>query len=703
VLQELNEVLTGGNARADRHKVEPAINTPDEQPRGAPPLPMAGSGEHVDLERFLSVLEGVRTVPFSGEFSPDGSFSAPYTGPGIHLLLGGDLPEGIDGGEFWATRVLPVDRARYDEGMALQRHGASCQMEYRIEALDGRVLWIRECSRATAQADGSMRIDGIVIDVTDQRARDDAASELEEVLSATRGRLDSVLSAIDEYLYAWRFPVHGPSVIDFESMPLEVFLGCSPTVGDPEDAWLEAVHPDDRAMVAEDVLAAQHVGLPGSVEYRIRDGSGETRWLLDRWRCRREPGGIVAEGIVSDITTRKQAQDGMAAALASAQVAYGELEVARALAERASNTDPLTGLANRRSFQNTLDEAVAAAASDPFGLLLLDVDHFKRTNDTHGHQAGDDVLIAVVACLRTALPEPAIVGRWGGEEFTVLVPGVRTLDALRAIADGIRLTVRDERLETRRGALAITISCGGVLSGGGRDTEELVHAADAAMYRAKESGRDRTLLAGDDGPEAPTDEPELLMIAQSFAHTASIREGVPELHCAQVAELAGRIALRLDLPAATVLRCRLSGWLHDVGKIAIPDRVLAKPGPLTTAEWRVMITHAAFGADLVARTPGIAESAEAVRHHHERWDGEGYPDRLRGHDIPIEARVVAAADTWNAMTTDRVYKRALEFDAACVELLAVAGSQLDPSVAEALLAIVREERSALLPARELAA
>jgi HD-GYP domain-containing protein (c-di-GMP phosphodiesterase class II) len=242
-----------------------------------------------------------------------------------------------------------------------------------------------------------------------------------------------------------------------------------------------------------------------------------------------------------------------------------------------------------------------------------------------------------------------------------------------------------------------------VLSSGGLDTEELVHAADAAMYRAKQAGRDRTLLAGDSGLELPKDEPELLMIAQSFAHTASIREGVPELHCAQVADLAGRIATCLGLPAATVLRCRLAGWLHDVGKIAIPDRVLGKPGPLTSAERQVMITHAAFGADLVARTPGIAESAGAVRHHHERWDGDGYPDRLAGLDIPVEARVVAAADTWNAMTHDRVYRRALGFDAACIEVMSISGSQLDPKVAAALLAVVREEHAVLLPVEELAA
>jgi diguanylate cyclase (GGDEF)-like protein len=683
--------------------MEHARRNSEGEPRATEAMPMAGSGEHVDLERFLSVLQGVRTVPFSGEFSPDGSFHAPYTGPGIHLLLGGDLPDGIDGGEFWATRVLQADRAVYDDGMALQRQGEFCQMDYRIEALDGRILSVRECSRGTARPDGSVRVDGIVTDVSEQRAREEATSELEGQLSAARGRLDSVLSAIDEYLYAWRYPVHGPSVVDFESMPVATFLDRPASAGDAEQEWMEAVHPDDRALVAEDVLAAQHAGLPGSVEYRIRDGRGRTRWLLDRWRCRREPGGFIAEGIVSDITTRKQAQDGMAAALASKQVAYVALEEARRAAERASNTDPLTGLANRRSFQHSLDRAMATAASEPFGLLLLDIDHFKRTNDTHGHQSGDDVLVAVVACMQTTLPENAVVGRWGGEEFTILVPGVQSHDTLRSVAECIRLAVRDERLATRRGALAITISCGGVLSCGGRDSEELVHAADAAMYRAKQSGRDRTLLAGDDRTEAPSDEPELLLIAQSFAHTASIREGVPEMHCAQVAELAGRIATRLGLPAATVLRCRLAGWLHDVGKIAIPDRVLGKPGPLTSAEWRVMVTHASFGADLVARTPGIAESASAVRHHHERWDGEGYPDRLLGPDIPLEARVVSAADTWNAMTHDRVYRGALDFDSACAEVLASAGSQLDPAVADALLAVVREERVVALPASEIAA
>jgi diguanylate cyclase (GGDEF)-like protein len=677
-----------------------AFETPESVPGpGGPWRP--DLAEPAALERFLSALESVGVVPFSGEFHADGSWRASQIGQGVHLLLGGPFPAGVDGGGFWESRVVPADRARYAEGMDQLRRGGPCQLDYRIVAIDGTVRWIRECTRALRQADGRVLVDGVVIDVTEQRSQGLAVDALEAVLLVTRGRLDSVLRAIEEYLYAWRYPASGPAVIDFESIPQAEFLHQEPIGETPEDEWVRSVHPDDRAG-ARAVLADQAAGAPGTCEYRIRDGAGATRWLRDTWTCRREgDGDVVAEGIVSDITVLRLAQDGMAAALASAEVANAELDRARLVAERAAETDPLTGLANRRSFARALETAVAAADSAPFGLIVLDVDRFKRTNDTYGHKAGDDVLVGVVERMRAACPAGAVLGRWGGEEFTVLLPGVRSSDALRRIADELRHAVRAGRIATWSGALATTISCGCVLSSGARGVDALVHEADAAMLRAKQSGRDRTLLAHDDSHAAPEDRPELLLLAQSLAHTAGIREGVTEQHSGDVAELAGQVAAELDLPAATVLRCRLAGWLHDIGKVAIPDRVLAKPGALDEQERRLMMTHAAFGADLVARTPGIAESAGAVRHHHERWDGTGYPDGLLGTDIPVEARVVAAADTWNAMTQDRVYRRALDFDAACAELSAISGTQLDPRIGEALLTVVREQRGASLT--ELAA
>jgi diguanylate cyclase (GGDEF)-like protein len=567
------------------------------------------------------------------------------------------------------------------------------------------VRWIRECARARLQPDGSVWIDGVVIDVSEHRAQSEVVGELEAALVVTRSRLDSVLGAIDEYLYAWRFPVAGPAAIDFESIPQATFLRQVPAGGTPGEEWLRSVHPDDRDDAIE-VLAQQAEGLPGEGEYRICDSEGGMRWLRDTWTCRRDPNGdVVAEGIVSDVTERRQAQEGLAAALAGAEVAYAELDQARLVAERAAETDPLTGISNRRSFARTLERAVAGAEVRPFGLIVLDVDRFKRTNDTFGHRAGDDVLVGVVQRLRDSCPDDATLGRWGGEEFTVLLPGVTSHERLRRAADDMRLAVRGGPITTWNGDLAITISCGCVLSSHELGIDALVHEADTAMLRAKQTGRDRTLLARETSRAAPEDRPELLQLAQSLAETAGIRQGVAEPHSGDVAELAGQIAVELDLPAATVLRCRLAGWLHDVGKVAIPHRVLAKPGPLDAEERQVMMTHAAFGGDLVARTPGIAESARAVRHHHERWDGKGYPDGLAGPDIPIEARVVAAADTWNAMTQDRVYRRALDFDAACAELLTTAGSQLDPRVAEALLAVVRAayRTRRAPPADELAA
>jgi diguanylate cyclase (GGDEF)-like protein len=660
---------------------------------------MDESRQPVDLDRFLGALESAHTVPFSGDFLADGTWHSPYTGPGIRLLLGGDFPPGVAAGAFWEARVFPADRARYAKGMRRQQRGESSQMEYRIQGLDGRLRWIRECAKARKRQDGGVRIDGVVIDVTEQRT---SAEALEGELAVTRGRLDSVLAALEEYLYVWRFPAAGPAVVDFESVPLATFIGHTPGEGEPVDAWLSAVHPDDREIFLR-VLEQGAACISGDAEYRISGSDERVRWMLDRWQCRRdEEDGVVVEGIVSDITVRKQAQDGLAIALAGAQEAYAGLEAARLAAERAANTDPLTRLANRRSFQRSLEHAVDAAAEAPFGLILLDVDHFKRINDTYGHQTGDDVLVEIVARMQLSTPPGVLLARWGGEEFSVLVPGADDAEELRAVAESIREAVRGERLKTRRGLLAATISCGAVLSTGGSDIDELVHAADAAMYRAKRAGRDRTLLASDSSSEPVEDASELLLLAQAFAHTASVREGIADMHCAQVAELAGQIAVQLDLSSVTVLRCRLAGWLHDVGKVTIPECVLAKPGPLSEAEWRVMVTHAAFGGELVAGTPGIAESAAGVRHHHERWDGTGYPDQLAGHAIPLEARVVAAADAWNAMTHDRVYRQALDFESACAEVLGIAGSQLDPRVAEALLAIVRGEREQREPVAQAA-
>jgi two-component system, cell cycle response regulator len=323
-------------------------------------------------------------------------------------------------------------------------------------------------------------------------------------------------------------------------------------------------------------------------------------------------------------------------------------------------------------------------------VLMLDLDYFKRVNDTFLHAGGDIVLREVARRIGGAVRAYDTVARWGGEEFIVLLPTVRDDDALRRIAETVRLAISAEPIPFGDDVLAATASAGAARAGIGRFTaESLVDAADRALYSAKRRGRDRLRLFGElTESDFLMEEPDAIRIAEAMSRSASVREGVSDLHCARVADLSARVAEHLSLGATAVLRCRLGGWLHDLGKVAIPDRILSKAAALTDDEWAVMRTHASLGGEIVGRIPGLADAAPAVRHHHERYDGGGYPDGLVGDEIPIEARIVGAVDTWSAMTEDRVYRAGLARREALVELERCSGTQLDPAVVASLKAVL---------------
>ena len=238
--------------------------------------------------------------------------------------------------------------------------------------------------------------------------------------------------------------------------------------------------------------------------------------------------------------------------------------------------------------------------------------------------------------------------------------------------------------------MGLTISIGAVRAGGELDNlDALVEAADRCLYVAKRHGRDRVSLVPDlVVDDRRVNESEAVQVARALAVTAGLREGVTEAHAEQVASLGDADGRADGLGAGVIERCILGGWLHDVGKVAIPERILGKPGPLDADEWAVMRTHPVVGEDIVRRVGALREGAAAVRHHHERFDGTGYPDRLAGAAIPIEARIVAAADAYAAMTHDRVYSAARTPAEAGAELRRSAGSHLDPGVVDALLEVL---------------
>jgi diguanylate cyclase (GGDEF)-like protein len=386
---------------------------------------------------------------------------------------------------------------------------------------------------------------------------------------------------------------------------------------------------------------------------------------------------------------REETLEALEAAHRSAADHAAELERAHQAAAELSRVDALTGIANRRAVPELVNQELQRSNRGhyPPGLLLLDCDRFKSINDLHGHGVGDRVLVEVARRLRLAVRPYDCVARWGGEEFCVIVPETPDDETLFEIADGLRRSVSAEPIAVGSSLVVpVTVSIGAVRAGVGAWTSEaLIEAADLALYSAKRHGRDRVCLHSNlDAEELAEAEPEAVRIAQALALSASVREGLPELHDAQVAELASRVAERLGLSEAVRMRCRLGGWLHDVGKVAIPDSVLTKAGPLDADEWRAMRRHPIVGEQIVRRAVAVADAADVVRHHHERIDGTGYPDGLRGEQIPIEARIVAAADAYSALASERAYRPARSREDALCELRANVGTQLDAAVVDAL-------------------
>ena len=364
-------------------------------------------------------------------------------------------------------------------------------------------------------------------------------------------------------------------------------------------------------------------------------------------------------------------------------------------AMRLALTDPLTGLGNHRFFYEQLERALheAEASGVHVSLVLFDIDDFKRVNDLYGHPAGDEVLVAVAGRLR----RDGEAFRLGGDEFALLLVG-STEEQARRIAQGVLARAADivaipgEPLQLSAGiALYPAV---------GVERSELVRVADSALYLAKEHGKNRVRVYRPDLLELAElrrlaegpDRAARLRAAASLAHAVDARDAYTGSHSYMVGELAARVARRMGLESEQVELARLAGSLHDLGKLAIPEEILRKPGPLNEAERLVLERHPQIGFRMLDSL-GVEPVASWVLHHHERWDGEGYPERLGGERIPLGSRILFVADAYDAMTSDRVYRSRLSHERAISELERCAGTQFDPEVVAALVAMLREEEA----------
>ena len=355
---------------------------------------------------------------------------------------------------------------------------------------------------------------------------------------------------------------------------------------------------------------------------------------------------------------------------------------------RLARTDGLTGLANRRGFDEDVEAAVdeARRGATRLSLVLIDLDHLKAVNDRHGHLEGDAVLCRFAQlCIETIEPAAA---RLGGDEFAIIAANSDPR-AAAALACRIRDAVRsDPELASH----AVTISIGIAAFPAHADSfRSLVLAADRALYRAKHSGRDQIVTYGPMVEDGPTDDRGIPRQNSSYldavimlSETLDLRDVSTSPHSQTVARYAAMIAGQLRLDAERTQRIRLAGMVHDLGKIGVPDHVLLKPGPLTPPERQQMQRHPELGAHIL-QSANLHDLATWVLAHHERPDGTGYPLGLSGDAISLEARILAVADAYEAMTSDRPYRASMSTQAAKQELLRQRGTQFDASVIDSLI------------------
>jgi two-component system cell cycle response regulator len=452
--------------------------------------------------------------------------------------------------------------------------------------------------------------------------------------------LESLVANVPGAIYRCKFSSDWE--MEFMSDGIEPITGypASDFVGNQARTYASVIHPDDCLEVEREVEARVERAEPFTLEYRVITADGELRWVHEQGQAVFGANGEVLylDGAIFDIGERKRLE---------AQLEY------------LAYHDALTGLPNRRRLMDTLD-----AADGRHLLAFFDLDGFKIYNDSFGHMEGDLLLRRLGRKLDKAVGTRGVAYRLGGDEFCILAPmGDDEGDGL--IADCL------EALSEQGEGFVVRASWGGVVvpDEAPNATAALV-MADQRMYEDKGVGR----------ASAKQQTRDLILRVLEERH--------PELHehVGAVAALARAVGERMGISDDLLEGLERAAELHDIGKIAIPDAILNKPGPLDPEEWSFMRRHTLIGESMLSAAPALRSAAKIVRSSHERVDGKGYPDGLRGDQIPLASRIIFVCDAFHAMTSDRPYAQAKDTEAALAELQRCAGTQFDPAVVEAMQA-----------------
>ena len=459
--------------------------------------------------------------------------------------------------------------------------------------------------------------------------------------------------------------------------------------------------------IAMDAVSSTNLTIQNS---RDQLSSYATMPILD---IRGRPAAVLVDVVsradqVSNLRATRQISLFLVLACVIAGMIWVRYSRSQSLALRA-HRDDLTGLHNHRYLQEYLRNFLQLGEryNRPLSLLMVDIDHFKVINDSHGHAAGDYVLKCVADTIVETVREADVVARYGGEEFIIVLPETLPNSAFTC-AERLREAVEKRTIHIKaKGELSVAADVNLTVSVGiasfprdGANSDDLIAAADAALGGAKRT-RNQVMRYRDVLKDATTNSDRAaaldgflrdssLSSVRPLVAAIDIRDRGSAHHSEKTAEYAVAIGRELHFSTQDLAVTCKAGLLHDVGKIGIPDRVLTKVGALSPEEKEIVRNHSKLGADILQESPLLSAVADIVLRHHERYDGTGYPDGLVGDDIPLIARVLAVADSLDAMTSPRPYRQTLTLNQALHELKAQSGKQFDPVVVEAAeRAIVR--------------
>ncbi len=386
-----------------------------------------------------------------------------------------------------------------------------------------------------------------------------------------------------------------------------------------------------------------------------------------------------------------------------------------------SKTDQLTGLANRRHFEEVLEAFYHQSRryNRPLSVITMDIDFFKAINDTGGHAAGDELLKIVSRAIEEASRKADLPARLGGDEFAVLLPETTAAGA-RGVAERIVSLISDNEVVVNN-ALKLHVTCSiGIAdlnAGEISHPDDMLALADRALYQAKEKGRNRIEMAHDVtgltwNGDAEVEEVDTLcrkLAGLDNEFKGLFIRGVEEIvlileqrdphmadHARKVQHYAMRIGEEMELPERVLKRIQIAAMFHDIGMLALPDSVLLCPGELNDAQQMVMRNHPLLGVRIMEGMEFLEQEIPAVRYHHENWDGSGYPEGIRGATIPLTARIVAVADAFDAMTSPRAFRGAKSVAEALQELREAAGRQFDPAVVDSFFSVAERLGDALM-------